>query len=447
MRVVRTRHGREEGGFTWTRSMVNMAEAHPVLTVFVIALVVRIAVILFLSDLFSGRFVIDDGTYSDIAIAKASGDTAGWNAHTFFLYEATRTLLAPLTAIYSIFGPVTDLGRLFVAFAGAGTAALVSRLALEELEPRWALMAGGVVAFLPSQVLWSSLILKDALVWVLLATLGLVVALAARASLKRLFFLGLLAISALWLIAFLRQHTLVVASWALMLSCWVGAARYRGVRIGGGLLIGLLVPFFAGTGLGGWSLVTDAGSLEQRRLLNAARAQSAFIEVEEVAPETAAESDEDFGESIANVPAAATPSAGVPPTDEPAGAKDSAPAPLERDLAHLPKGVFVLLFEPVPWESGGSTSLKMARAESIVWYPLLALALVGLWSFRRYLRVVLFPLLAGGGMLMVYALTEGNIGTAYRHRGEFVWAVIVLAAIGGARLWRESRQGPGGFDV
>ena len=33
------------------------------------------------------------------------------------------------------------------------------------------------------------------------------------------------------------------------------------------------------------------------------------------------------------------------------------------------------------------------------------------------------PTLLGAGMLMGYALTEGNLGTTFRHRGELVWIV------------------------
>jgi hypothetical protein len=76
----------------------------------------------------------------------------------------------------------------------------------------------------------------------------------------------------------------------------------------------------------------------------------------------------------------------------------------------------------------------MARLESLVWYPLLLLAVVGLWASRKHLRDMTFPLLVGGGVLVVYALTEGNIGTAYRHRGEFVWVVILLAMLGANAL-------------
>jgi hypothetical protein len=80
----------------------------------------------------------------------------------------------------------------------------------------------------------------------------------------------------------------------------------------------------------------------------------------------------------------------------------------------------------------------MARLETIVWYPLLALALIGLSTVWRNRRVLAFPVVAGGAIMVMYALSEGNLGTAYRHRGEFVWVIALLAALGAERIavWR-----------
>ena len=77
-----------------------------------------------------------------------------------------------------------------------------------------------------------------------------------------------------------------------------------------------------------------------------------------------------------------------------------------------------------------STSVRLARLEALLWYPLLILSIYGLfrgWSRRRWLG---FPALSAGGIVLVYALTEGNIGTAFRHRAEAVWAVALFAALG-----------------
>jgi hypothetical protein len=79
----------------------------------------------------------------------------------------------------------------------------------------------------------------------------------------------------------------------------------------------------------------------------------------------------------------------------------------------------------------------------LLWYPLLLLAALGLVGVRRHARVLAFPLVLGGGIATMWALVEGNFGTAYRHRGEFVWAVVVLAAAGVTVLRRPRPHGRG----
>jgi len=107
-------------------------------------------------------------------------------------------------------------------------------------------------------------------------------------------------------------------------------------------------------------------------------------------------------------------------------------------LRHLPKGLSVMLLEPYPWRDTDNPRVDLARLESLVWYPLLAFALLGLFDLARsprYRRVLMYPVLVGGAVLLIYALAEGNFGTAYRHRGEFVWVVAVLAATGAHALF------------
>jgi hypothetical protein len=101
-----------------------------------------------------------------------------------------------------------------------------------------------------------------------------------------------------------------------------------------------------------------------------------------------------------------------------------------------------MLIEPLPLPFAGSISLRLARGEDLLWYPLLALAVFGLWRRRHQLAELVFPLLAGGGIVLMYALSEGNVGTAHRHRGEFVWVVAILATLG-AKAWIVGRSDPG----
>jgi hypothetical protein len=113
-------------------------------------------------------------------------------------------------------------------------------------------------------------------------------------------------------------------------------------------------------------------------------------------------------------------------------------------VRYIARGLSVMLLEPYPWNKTASPSFEMAKAEGIVWYPIIALALLGLGPAVRRFQVMLFPLLFGGGALLLYALTEGNVGTAFRHRGEFTWVIALLAGFGFVKMRsivREIAQG------
>lgn len=511
------------------RSLIAAALRHPVLTVFAVALLARFLLAVLIYVRFGGALFGDDLTYPQLAREKASGASANWDEYTRFLYDATRTLTLPLTGLYLLFGPVLLVGQLFVAVFGALTAAFTARVALAGWGPRAALGAGLAVALLPSQILWSALTLKDALVWAMLSGLALVVALAARATSRRYWLAAASAAALLFALAFLRQHTLVVAAWAFAIASWAGLRQGRLRRGGVALILGLSIPWLTGIGPAGLGLVTDPGSLEGRRANNAANSSTAFVpDVSGAPPEEIAQGLEEaqrLGEirasaagvaeqaaeaaeaarvarmradeaeqrlqalltsqrsgamvsaaEVTRARSAAAAAASAADTAEARAAAAQAAAQTmavrvaeeeraaaakkearRQDLAEsfgeggpqvgsggglsgnarqLPQGIAVMLLAPYPWENTGNSRVDAARVEMVVWYPLLALAALGSFALRRRLSVLLFPVLAGGATVLLYALTEGNFGTAFRHRGEFAWVVALLAASGGSLISR-----------
>jgi hypothetical protein len=288
------------------------------------------------------------------------------------------------------------------------------------------------------------MLMKDAAVWIVLISLALLVAIANRSSGRRLIWCGLGVTALLATMAFLREHTLVVAAWAVIIAVLFGDKEWRRARIAGGVLIGVLVPWFvASIGPAGLGLITDAGSLTERRFQNAFGANTAVVDTSRV------EEESRLRQELADLqgsPAPKDPEVQRRVEERVEEIEERldrfAPPPqvadeglLDPNVRHLPRGLSVMLLEPAPVPFTGTLSLRLARLESLIWYPLLALALVGLWNVRRHLRVFAFPLLAGGGIFVMYALTEGNVGTAHRHRGEFVW-VVVLLAVYGLNSWR-----------
>lgn len=412
-----------------TTAVLGRMARRPVLSIFILAFAVRAITAVAITIGWGGILLLDDAAYSQLAELAANGAVEA--PYDKFLYERTASLLVPLAGMYALFGPIELFGQLYVALLGAATAALTTRLAMEILDRHWALLAGLIVALLPSQVLWSSLILKDAAVWAVLSALALVVAIAARSGGRRLALLGATAALLLVLLGFLRLHTLQVACVAILLAVLMYPRPRPLVRLSGAAVLLTCVPLVFGMGLAGSSFVAESRDPTAQRALNAAEAESAVV----AAPPLAGTLQEDPERPSRSSPARKGRSEVGRPADQPSGAASS--------VRYLPTGVTVVALRPWPWESlSASVGIRLARAETLLWYPLLLLALVGAVTIARHRRTLAFPVIAGGAILVMYGLTEGNLGTAYRHRGEFVWVVALLAALGAERItaWRQERR-------
>lgn len=441
---------------------------HPLICLFSLALSVRALVAVFLTNVFSGSLVLDDQTYWGIAEDLARGTTGTWDAYESGLYSQTRVFSLPLAAVYKLTGGSQLAGQLLVAFVGASLCVVVFLVAQELLgKSPVALFPALVVALLPSQVLWSSLILKDAFVWLMLACLAYAFIRQTRAEqpLQIVTWLAMTALT-LFLLAFLRPHTTVVAAWAMVLACWIGKAPFRALRTIAVVLISVLVPLLAGLGLLGVPFALNATPVSEIRDANAVGAKSAIVtppaEITRRLTDRKAELEQELAEVEALGKKRGRSTGGGEPAEpaevgnrekdirlelqrldskleaqvEPETIESETGSPPPTDpsrkvgLRYIGRGLSVMLLEPYPWNPSTSPSFTMAKFEAIVWYPVVILAVVGVAGVLRRWKVMLLPSLLGGGTLFLYALTEGNVGTAVRHRGEFVWVIALFAAMG-----------------
>lgn len=421
----------------------------PVLTVMVIAMLARLLLIAGLNAFADGTLFVDDMTYRVLATQMASGTTDVWAPAERLLYDTTKTFLVPLTLVYEATGPSLVAGQVLVALFAAVAAGATTRLGLEVLGPRGAVAAGLVVALLPSQILFSSVILKDAAVWAVLALLALAVAVHGRLTGWRLL-ASLSCIGVLYvLLANLRVHTLIAAAWAAAAAASLVPGPARVQRGLGVLGLTVAIPLMLGLGPGGLTFVTDAvGTLDELRARNAEGAATAFV----TSSPTPTPTPSSTPTASASSPATRPPTTGAteaprsaPATElprvEPTEPSAAEPAPdSQQGVRALLRGLSAMLIGPFPAQAASSRRLQLALAENLLWWPLLALALVGALAARRCLRVLAFPVLCGGSILLLYAASEGNFGTAYRHRGEIVWAIGILAACGARRVLSHHRN-------
>ena len=112
------------------------------------------------------------------------------------------------------------------------------------------------------------------------------------------------------------------------------------------------------------------------------------------------------------------------------------------ELVHLPLGLYRYLLTPNVMTTGLEVPRQrlFAGFENLLWFVLFAaafLTLVGRYEMSRRMTVFLVAFLLITSV--AYALISGNEGTAFRHKGQFLWAWCLLIALGyGWRPWVRS---------
>lgn len=411
----------------------------PPVVVFVVALTVRAVAAVAIWFIWEGTIFGDEATYSEMAAAVVEGRTHVWDDFTRWLYWNTAAWTLPLTGLYTLFTPHILLGQLLAALLGAATAAWTAALAGTGLHRSWAMAAGLAVALFPSQVLWSALTLKDAAVWAVAVLAGLAVTSAVGTEGRRRLAWGLVLLLALVLMVHLRTHTFVVITWAVAIALAVAKGLPIARRLIAATFLLVAMPWAFGLGPGAVGFVAEQlGTVDERRIANAAGAATALEGAigDRVLPRTP--SDGPTSDRAAG--GGSDPAPGGPTGEDVVRPGQAADEMGDAELGYLPRGIVVMLFEPLPGSIQGNDRVMLAALEHLLWYPLLLLAVVGLGSAWGVRRVLAYPVLVAAATTVMYGLAEGNFGTAYRHRGELVWAVALLAAFGADRLWRTYRR-------
>lgn len=430
--------------------------SRPVGSVLVLGGVVRVVVAL-VSFLRNPVYLIPDETqYVAIAtkVAQGEGAEAWFPGYGQALYESTWVYTAPIAFLFRVFEPTRLLAQLYAASFGVLTAVLTLLLARRLVSPRLALAAAALVALLPSQLLWSSVALRESLIWAGLAGLALTV--TASVGSRRVHLPAAIVTAALLLLwlGHLRTQTMVVAAWALLFSALVVPGRDRVLRGLGVGAVAVLVPVALGVGPLGWTLVSSsATTLGRARTALGIEADSSTTSPITVADPssvecpTAAELGPRSGTPTTQPGAMAISGADLESVDDGRGGRSEVicsntgevlviESGLSADLRHLPTGAAAAVLRPYPWEGGDNAQAVGASVENIAWYALYVLAAVGAVASRRRLDVVAFPVFLVGGIVVTGALTHGNVGTAFRHRAQILWALALLGAAGAAWIAR-----------
>lgn len=320
---------------------------------------------------------------------------ASWQVAYHYLNGAFTWLFGDPT-----FGVVT-----LNLFAGVWTAMLAYLLGRDTLGERVGRIAGVLVAIFPSLVLWSVLNVRDAL-----ATLLVTLAVYLGVRVYRRFRPGslILLLCTLLLLTGFRDYM----GFLLLVGLLVGyAAALRRGRIGTSLAVGGVLAFFFVFGadrLGFFERVLVDNPLE-----TASRLREGLMG--------------DFRGGLAGS----------------AFGLEHDTSTLGGALRFLPVGLAYLLFAPFPWQISSVLQLT-TFPEVLLWYALFPFTLWGVRHVFRERGRAAVPVLA---VLLVvtlsYALVEGNVGAAYRHRAQVMPLLFVFAAAGlvDARVrWLQRRR-------
>ncbi|MCW2990396.1 MAG: hypothetical protein JWM73_990 [Solirubrobacterales bacterium] len=405
---------------------IAWAIERPVLTAVLLALLVRVCFAIASFVVNTDYLIPDEVQYIDLARVVVGGHTPEewFPGYGQSLYDSTGTFMEPLVALFRVFGTSRLVGQLFSAVVGAAVVGGTTFIALRFLRRPYALLAGAVVALMPSQVLFSAVVLREAHVWLGLCVLGIAAVLMAGVDRRRIVLGAVIAAAALFALAYLRQQTFVTAAWSLALAMLIAPRQLWPARATIAVAMAVAIPWIAGIGPAGLSLVdTAAPNLAKTRSTLATGANSAF---QPPAPTKA--------------PPASAPvhhASGATGIAERASETVTADDSLDANLSYLPQGIVDVSLRPFPWNSTEGITLLFARLENIAWYVLYVLGVIGLvafWRDRRARAVLGFPLLTVLSIVGVAALTQGNLGTAFRHREQILWALALFAAAGAQRL-------------
>ncbi len=416
------------------RNSVAFMTSHPVLSSFLVALGVRVVVAISTGLLHEGTLIGDEGQYLILALMASEGKLTSefWPGYGQSLFDSTRTFMWPLTGLFWLLGPFRIVAQLLVATFGAVTAACAACLASRFLRREYALGAGLIVALFPSQVLWSSVVLRESLIWAGLAAIAVTVDYSQRSesglrTALLTVLLGLLFVATVWL----REHSALLALWCLCPALLVGRSRLR-VRILTASCLLIVAPWIVGLGPGGSDYARKAmESMGSSRAYMAMSADSSISEEIFDCPallESQTRGSDEIGEAISRL--IDRPRGEWICIHDQSGIGRLVDNRLTTSFRRIPGGLYDTMIRPVPWGGGRGLTQVLAGWESLLWISLYGLAAYGLWVHGKGHRVLVYPTLLLFSLSISGAVTHGNLGTAFRHRGQVCFVLAVLAMAG-----------------
>ncbi|MBX3281832.1 MAG: glycosyltransferase family 39 protein [Acidobacteria bacterium] len=291
--------------------------------------------------------------------------------------------------VYYLFGRNILIPQTICGVLGAATSPAVYILSRRLYEnKRVARNAAILVAVMPAMIVWSSQLLKDGLVLLLLvvATIA-VLKLQERLSILAVVVLGACLGGILSLRFYIFYMVMVAAVGSLVVGA-SGRMRTMLPRLAALAILGVGLTYFGVIRIATSDVARiDLQDVQRSRLDLARSADSGFSEESDVST--------------------------------PVGA-----------ITTIPIGLAFLFLAPFPW---AAANLRQAVTipETLLWYATIPFIISGLIytirrRFSRALPILIFTLM----LSIAYAIFQGNVGTAYRQRTQIQVFLYIFAAVG-----------------
>tara|TARA_Y100000590_G_scaffold119742_1_gene137045 strand:- start:2882 stop:4237 length:1356 start_codon:yes stop_codon:yes gene_type:complete len=435
-------------------SFFGKISEHPLIFIFSLAFLARLVTAITVAIFFDNCLFADDCGYLTVLKLHIDGRpeelwtpdmSTYWNIHIAFYY--------PAFLLSKIFGFHLFIPQLLSVIAGSLIPLSVTAILKNHTSLKVAIFCGAICALWPSQVLWSSVFLRDSASWTGLISIALILLHWTKTkNIKGILFGGLALASVSLYLGHVRSHTLVTAMIALLIAVLISISHTSRTkhfaRISIALLCFLFIPLISNVGIAGSELLSLNDFATQR----AAGAVEASTSLVQPAIKYHKDLDSDCFDATGYE------FSGMPDPNFEYGQEfdgyleaietcrlnpDEIPeAPDNSWIAHikyLPTGLRIMLIDPLPNQLHKSDSLIPPFLENIIWYPVLLFAMYGIRYISKRNTETLYIAFTVTGLATTWGMIEGNFGTAFRHRGELFWGVIIFAGLGLDRFLKKKK--------
>ena len=311
-------------------------------------------------------------------VGTGTGGAGGWG------------MLYLVGAVYRLVGRNMLAVQFVNGILGAATAPLIYLCARHIFaHQRVARVAGLLVAFFPSLVLWSSQGLKDGpIVFLLSFSMFATLKLGEKLNIKYVLLLACSLFALLSLRFYIFYMVIAAIAGAFVIGMRGASARSFVRQFVVIVVLGLSLTYLG---------VTRYASSQFENYGNLLAVQRSRADL--------ATSNSGFGKDV--------------DVSSTSGA-----------LAAIPVGFIYLIFAPFPWQLA-SLRQSITLPEMLLWWATFPMLVLGFWFSVKFRLKQISPILIFTSMLtLAYSIFQGNVGTAYRQRAQVVVFYFIFTAAG-----------------